>query len=183
MLVFVWWPVLINTLWDLAEYWLSPGPDCEQSLIEIWTLAIKIIVSPGWTTKHSNWLFVQVGSVRLCFFACFFLHEDMTLSMAKMISLSKTRLGIHETKQENRDSDNDLFLCLSTSKKFDEWGLFNFRCCLKLGEFCADVWDGHLWRWGWLYIPQPLEILLDSSVFYKPYDKYIEKILKNHHMI
>ena len=118
------------------------------------------------------------------FFACFFLHEDMTLSMAKMIStFGKTRLGIHETKQENRDSDNDLFLCLSTSKKFDEWGLFNFRCCLKLGEFCADVWDGHLWRWGWLYIPQPLEILLDSSVFYKPYDKYIEKIFKNHHMI
>ena len=34
----------------------------------------------------------------------------MTLSMAKMISSSKMRLGIHETKQENRHSDNDLFL-------------------------------------------------------------------------
>ena len=64
----------------------------------------------------------------------------MTLGMAKMIStFGKTRLGIHETKQENRDSDNDLFLCHRAGKKFDEWGLFNFRCCLKLGEFCADV--------------------------------------------
>ena len=73
------------------------------------------------------------------FLARFFFHEDMTLSMAKMISLSKTRLGIHETKQENRDSDNDLFLCHREGKKFDEWGLFNFRCCLK--PVTSAVWD------------------------------------------
>ena len=43
----------------------------------------------------------------------------------------QARLCIHETKQENRDSDNDLFLFHCEGKKFDEWGLFNFRCCLK----------------------------------------------------
>ena len=85
--------------------------------------------SPGWilATKHSNWLFVHFGSVRLCAFlppvpGCFLYSEDMTLSTAKMIStLSKMRLGIHETKQELTSQIMDSFFTSSQcGKKFDE---------------------------------------------------------------
>ena len=44
----------------------------------------------------------------------------MTLSMAKMISLSKTRLGIHETKQEHSPDNGLLLSSEAWGKKFDE---------------------------------------------------------------
>ena len=107
-----------------------------------------MIVSPGWTTKHSNCLFIQVGSVRLCFFPLGFSfmktwHWVWQKWYQHWVKRGKVEgrlgLGIHETKQENRDSDNDLFLCHCEGKKFDEWGLFNFRCCLK--PVASTVWD------------------------------------------
>ena len=53
---------------------------------------------------------------------CFLCTEDMTLSSAKMIStLSKMRLGIHETKQELTSQIMDSFFTPSQrGKKFDE---------------------------------------------------------------